>query len=132
MTEESKKTILERSGKTLCRDDDDYAILKWVIWSKGLEEFAEEVKEACGENSLHADLLAKRYVFHVFHLRKAAKRKTGDGLKIHLPLSEYKTNEDTAAAVNSNPDQYVLYEFNESKYAYTRYRVNGKGELERI
>lgn len=132
MTEESKKTLLERGGKILCRDDDDYAILKEVIWSKGLEEFEEKVKEACGENSLHADLLAKRYVFHVFHLRKAAKRKTGDGLKIHLPLSAYKTNEDTATEVNSNPNQYVLYEPNESGYGYTLCIVNGKGELERI
>lgn len=132
MTEESKKNILENGGKILCRDDDDYAILKEVIWSKGLEEFEEKVKEECGENSLYADLLAKRYVFHVFHLRKAAKRKTGDCLKIHLPLSEYKTNEDTARTVNSNPDQYVLYEFNKSKNAYTGYRVNEKGELERI
>jgi hypothetical protein len=133
MTEETKKTILEKSRETLCDNDDDYATLKEVIWSEGFEECAGKTEEEYGEGSSFAEYLTMLYVGYNFELRKAAEGKTEKRLRIQLPLSAYKTNEDIAKAVNSNPDQYVLYEPNESKRGYVAlYIVNGKGELERI
>lgn len=50
--------------------------------------------------------------------------------KINVPLSLYKTSENVAMMVNSEPDRFII--FNESNNACERYRVNDKLELEKL